>query len=704
MILESAKGPHASLARLNADDQPAPTVAYRCAETGETVRRLTDRHQLRAMFPDAGNQADSETTGLTNCYSRVECVSPDGKYFLAFGTTPWACLYGAALLEPIRVVRSAFTPSRKVGDYEELKWNPGDSYLYYVAGSWLYRQHPETGAEETVLNFAPGRWYDHTSDGSFDNSGRYLAMAIDESGKGRKDGYVVVIDVVDRTVIQTIQYNNPNGVDMSPSGKYVKIDNHYFLRETEAKVGSTQAGHGGWCLDADGRELFVSQWNSCGWIGGYYPDTGEHLYLMRMPGETGGPGVYGMHTASDKQGYFKGKALLSFYGGSSPLADTVLFIELVSQKKPGVIHPSYGGTSTAWEEGDSGRVARIWRGPSMQNKYSGYTTEGFASVGSDRAVYWGGNWNGADNLELYRWEVGQFVETTPTPEPEPPPVEPPPVDPKPKPTKTITVPVTTMVRTFRDKNPASQYCVQHTKLPLWAFVDGDGNGERDQSVIIGTDFPEEIRNGAKRVKSAKLRLWISSNGGRFSRASGKIPIRSILEPWLKPYTGADGRLYGPTWAFSGVKRYEISAVSGKILWGTGTPWSDEPGEGPFSTTGDLSSVLGSKWGAFDLPANGNGAWVDVDFLRTYFVAEDANAYYIDVTNPGAPGVEPGQRTTLCCAVATPTGPESERPHWLIELEDETAPDPEPDPDPPTEPVRRRITVKAGEIIEVEGVA
>lgn len=691
MLLESAKGPHATLARLNADAQPAPTVAYRCADTGETVRRLTDRHRLRAIFPDAGNQADGPTTGLTNGYSRFECKSPDGQFFLAFGTTPWACLY--ANMTPLNVVRSKFTPSGKVGDYEELKWNPGDGLMYYVAGSWLYRQWTD-GAEVEVMNFAPGRWYKHTSDGSFDNSGRLLAMAIQESGAGRKDGYVVVMDVIEKKIVQTIEYNSPNGVDVSPSGHYVKIDNHYFSIATGEKTGSTQAGHGGWCLDADGREVFVSQWNSCGWIGGYYPDTGEHLYLMRMPGETGGPGVAGMHTASDKRGYFKGKALLSFYGGSSPLADTVLFIELVSQKKPGVKHPSYASESgvvtpdtsiSAWNAGDSGRVPTIWRGPSMQNKYSGYSTEGFASVGSDRAVYWGSNWNATDNLELYRWEVGKFVETTPTPEPDPPPIEP-------LPTKTITVPVTTMVRTFRDPKASAQICVQHTKLPLWGFVDGDGNGERDQSVIIGTDFPPI---DAAKVKSAKLRLWITSNGGRYSRASGGIPVRSILEPWPKPYTGADGRLYGPTWAFKEVKRYEISTVSGKILWGTGTPWSYDDGEGPFSAKGDLSSVLSTTRGEFDLPLNGNGAWVEIEALPN-------SGLYIDVTNPGAPGVEPGQRTTLCCAVTTPTGPEAERPHWLIELEDETAPP--PDPDPPTDPVRRRIQVKAGEIIEVEGVA
>ena len=46
---------------------------------------------------------------------------------------------------------------------------------------------------------------------------------------------------------------------------------------------------------------------------------------------------------------------------------------------------------------------RLWRIAPTLNDYQGYWSEAFASLDlGARRLYWGANWNGADNLELYQ--------------------------------------------------------------------------------------------------------------------------------------------------------------------------------------------------------------------------------------------------------------------------------------------------------------
>jgi len=49
---------------------------------------------------------------------------------------------------------------------------------------------------------------------------------------------------------------------------------------------------------------------------------------------------------------------------------------------------------------------RIWRIVPTMNAYDGYWSEAFASLGAEaETVWWGANWNGTDNLELYRAQL-----------------------------------------------------------------------------------------------------------------------------------------------------------------------------------------------------------------------------------------------------------------------------------------------------------
>lgn len=388
--------------RAGADARPARTAAWVQPESGVHLRRITDTTEYKALWPDVQfvTVTTNTTYGMTNGYSRFECLSPYGDFLLGFGTTPYAVIHDAKTLTPMRVIRSVFTSSKKVGDAEELKWNPFDNQLYYVTRNIELKQQPELFIETGAWNWPTTAYYRHTSDGSFSNDGRLLAMAFN-------DKTVRVWDNVAGTTVAKVAYPSPNGVDVSPSGRVLKIDNRFYRMRDGSLIRTIQAGHGGWAIDADGREVFVSQHNSAGWIAGYYPDDDSFIWIQRMPGEDKTLSCAGMHCASDKRGYFKGWALISIYGGGSPLSDNVYFLEIKSQKKPGIMHPSYGGTLAAWNAGGVAAedIPRVVRVASMQNKWAGYFSEGFASVGVDKAIYCGANWNGTDNLELYRLEL-----------------------------------------------------------------------------------------------------------------------------------------------------------------------------------------------------------------------------------------------------------------------------------------------------------
>lgn len=450
-LIESARGPHAELTTYT--QQPAVGSMYVQPETGVIVQRMTDATLLGQQFAGQIQITDKySTVGLTNGYSSWECVRRQGDYWLAFGTTPYAILHGPDD-RAIRVITHTGSTGvkYKIGDQQELKWHP-DGYMTYMLGRTLYGQSVD-GTTWPIFTFDFP--YLHTSDGSWSADGRYVAMKLLIQEKPAKIG-VAVADIQTSRTAFFRPVSGANGVDMSPSGNFVKIDNWLFSRETGKALWTRlvngvetpylQAGHGGWSIAKDGRECFVSQQSSAGWICAFFPDNGEIYYMQRMPGEDRTPYVAGMHSATDRWGVLAGWALLSGYGGNSPFTDSAWLGEIKSQKKPGVRHPSHGGTLADWQAvdvapADMPRLIRLshshghWQTP----KEIWYWSEHFYSVDPLGRIWWGANWHATRALDVYRGTLPASVwaaidSTTPAPTPTPTPV--PTVTPTPTPSPT----------------------------------------------------------------------------------------------------------------------------------------------------------------------------------------------------------------------------------------------------------------------------
>jgi hypothetical protein len=115
----------------------------------------------------------------------------------------------------------------------------------------------------------------------------------------------------------------------------------------------------------------------------------------------------GEHIASIRNPRLAGWACVSTYGeADGAWAYNQLFmIEIKPSAPAGDKFPNLGKVPEA-------QRPRIWRLAHTQNRYgkhdsdNAYFTEAFASIAHDgTGIYWGANWMGADNLEVYRLEL-----------------------------------------------------------------------------------------------------------------------------------------------------------------------------------------------------------------------------------------------------------------------------------------------------------
>lgn len=425
MILqETAKGSHITLGNLTS--QPAAGSSVIQLETGVTIRRITDVALIKTSLSASFQNWDGHTTtGLTNGYSRFPCVSLDGKYAIAFGTTPLGVLIDLSNVKPLGLIQSAKDSTGKLGDLQETKWS-GDvnvpHLIGYCEGHTYWRQDPTLAPsfskalpnELTYGDF--GAPIMGTSDGDWDNSGQRIAEKVALSTDGKvygvralNNGKLMPWTILGAGVPNQYPAMSVNGVDISPSGQFVKVDNYFFDFETGAYLRHNAPGHGGWAIGKAGSEWFVNQNTETDWIEAFSPATGETLQLMRMGSWSG------IHVASDKRGVMPGWALISVYKTTEadPLANDVFALELKSQK-PGMVHPNYykatlAETAAAYLKrwNNTNEPVQVIRICSLQHLYKAnqYFTEGWAEICADGHIYWGGNWNGTDNLELYRAEL-----------------------------------------------------------------------------------------------------------------------------------------------------------------------------------------------------------------------------------------------------------------------------------------------------------
>lgn len=421
VVLEYANdgNPHDALYQLTVEPQAGQSTVQ--PETGFVIRRISDcakiSSSITSSFTTAG-YVGHKTAGLTNGYSRWPCISLDGKYAMAFGTTPLAVLYRLVDCAPLGIIQSAHDPTGKLGDLQESKFS-GDinnpDMIGYCEGSNYWRQNPTltpsfsaAKTTETVFgNF--GAPFFSTSDGDWNVAGDTICercYPVDTSKNGNGVRVLKGGELLPYTIIA--HDLDINGVDVSPSGKWIKADNWFFDSAAGARISHDDAGHGGWVIGKDGREWFVNQSSANDWIVAFDPATSQSLFLMRVGNWAG------MHVGSDKRGTHKGWAQVSTYSTTNkdPLSNNVFYLELTSQKPDCPMHPSnYKGTAAQaaaylklWNSENA--PVRLVRGFHMQDEYiaNTYSKEHWAGDQPNGNVCWGCGWHATNQLELFSGE------------------------------------------------------------------------------------------------------------------------------------------------------------------------------------------------------------------------------------------------------------------------------------------------------------
>jgi hypothetical protein len=386
---------------------PAAGAPFVIAETGIEVTRISDSSDPSATSSD-----------YTNGYSRFSPANITGEYVTAYGTDGTAAIYR---LSDRTIVRNL-----DVGEANELRWDgSGDAgtstRLYYRVGASLRRVDALSGADELVHDFTaeyPGAGVAiNGAEGAASNDMRYWAFQICDgmTSGGQCTGLqdVIVYDLVADAVTGRLSDHEdsiptPNFVDISPSGSRIVVgsckengstaapwDGPYAWSldfSTRVRLG-TNCSHSGWAWGDAGEELYVS-FDTCGASNEEVTRTCDHMMTVDVNDPAGWENRVGVlyqgdlgwgnssHIARIRDPRVRGWFLLSTYGdGGNAWSHQLLMVRIA---------PVSAGP----------RILRI--APTVSAD-AGYWTESFASVDFDAShVYWGSNWDGASNLELYR--------------------------------------------------------------------------------------------------------------------------------------------------------------------------------------------------------------------------------------------------------------------------------------------------------------
>lgn len=425
--------------------------------SGFPVQRVSDLGELAALRSSKPKESPSNDIytalptdgdpiqGIYNGYSKYPSQSPDGRWALASRTNAQTMSW--RLSNPITFMNIlAATYANGVGgDDSEVRWDrkTGQSgWVTFLYKGRLKRMNVEGGlaSAENLSPVFSGSAVTSGAEDDWDDSGRYFAVYLQGTTQ------IAVYDRNTNALLSGKISASPNAVDISPSGTWLVIfpgvdssDPAYqvrFYRISDLAAGNVSSpipldssyknpdpdpakfddrrsvGHNGWALDALGNEVFVYHDNyGDGDSGCGYCDLKYFNPAAQSPASVGvgqlGPEfelwrsglvpAAGLHIARMSNQSTKGWALMSTYGSGNTTpptsklwgGDALLMVEL----KPHAQNP------------------RIWILGSTQTQVDGYTekpyfNESFANMSLDgQSIYWGSNWKGTDNLEVYRMQL-----------------------------------------------------------------------------------------------------------------------------------------------------------------------------------------------------------------------------------------------------------------------------------------------------------
>ncbi len=391
--------------------QPAKGEVRPADGSGLLLRRLTDVSDSRSSVARAwdGNPAN----GWTNGYAKYPCVNITGEYALAFGSSPgMATLVRLSDCENLGGIITGFDNRAGIGEGSGARWDlsgrEGTETHIWVDSIFGDYKHNRGGNWLTWINALTQR------------KGPPLRLMLEDERKpmviemvhhaGQSARYRVFncgdlkLRIFDIQADRLLDFTLPAAAhDVSPSGEWLfhmggRPNSFYRISDLAAsrtenpvKLPTMSHGHDGWGWTRDGREVYLSMDNNNDWFFAFDPARNERINIFHMSEIGWGTNYHIAHMLNpDQKGWF----LLSTYSHESPAdtwaANQLMMVEIA----PAAERP------------------RVWRLASTYNDFlksgkgNAYFTEAFASIDPQgSAVYWGANWMGTDNLELYRLEL-----------------------------------------------------------------------------------------------------------------------------------------------------------------------------------------------------------------------------------------------------------------------------------------------------------
>ena len=457
--------------------EPAQGQSFVDPDTSLTVTRISDVGDIFGISPTWPYDG-FPTRGMHNGYSKYSCANVTNEYVIAYGVQPWINgLYRVADAKYMGRLAQTVNSSLGLGETFDVRWDlsgtSGTEYtIYYTAGSTLYKQDVLKGpsSQEALYDFGDTI----IAEGHMDQAtnATYRAVILSQNK-------TVVFDLQNRVPLAGV-IPSRGDTDISMSGKWFLFAGYVparFYKTTDLAQGdighyvelpTRHQGHDGWAYDANGQEVYVFQDNSTDWMSTFNPETGERIDVINMV-EMGWD--LNQHMGRIQTPSKKGWMLMSSYCADSSQWDynQLMLIEI----KPAEQHPRI------WR---LGFTYNMWNLP--QTTENNYFAQAFASIDpTGNSIYWGANWNGTDNLELYRMQLPPDWPAALDPQPTPRPTQ------TPTPTHTPTPePTPTAVPVFQPPDPTIDSVDLITApvgawITIWGIRFGDTQG--DSKVMLG---------------------------------------------------------------------------------------------------------------------------------------------------------------------------------------------------------------------------
>lgn len=387
---------------------------------------------------DMTNYEGNTGAGHANIYSTATVTNQDGTLLLVLRTDNYFSVYRAAdnvflgtvPLNAGNPVNAALNPRwTRDGKPTEIIWS---------ANGWNEcRRHPwnNPAAYQVVATAPAGKVFvDWGQEGDISDDGRYMPAQIADPYAGGvfPNPQAGVIDIANKKLLPGLVPGKPNALDISPDGKWLAFTDHLGTAASEpnkfyliadlakgivkpvpldsfVKNGNKSCGHHGWARTAAGVQVFVYMDNQDDGMKVFDPATGKSgqfmTYLDVFGHYSPAPPYGGLHFG--RSAPVNGWVLMSTYDCTPradntwhPWANAAVFVELATGR--GVF------------------------GCKLATVRNGYFTEADAACDAE-FMYWGGNDDGRDNLELMRERIPALTGGTVPPVV----VEPPAVDPVP---------------------------------------------------------------------------------------------------------------------------------------------------------------------------------------------------------------------------------------------------------------------------------